>query len=316
MAKARNVRIEGASADQDALLREIAGGLGNTRIEHVRLEPFDRIAWEDHEEFGTAPSPDEIELNRGVAVVLASPERPDLRTSWEFTLLGRAFCELSAQLGLTRVVWVQDGQSGSAVGVPDVEPPETPARDAIEVTVQVAAGLTGALLDRLEILEPLGPAPVMTLAVAEPHAFLRHGLAAFVELSGHGDGRYFGSFVRVLDGELEPVWEAGHYRYGGMSGGRADVACCAPRGWGMIDDPGPPPCRVTARTWADANAAFRRNLDATTGRPLAEWLALLDSEGLATASDRFHRLRSEHGLGDAHAAAIVDATERPPAHEE
>jgi hypothetical protein len=45
-------------------------------------------------------------------------------------------------------------------------------------------------------------APAVTLAVAEPHAFLRHGLGAYLELAA--DERYVGSYVGV-DGELEPV---------------------------------------------------------------------------------------------------------------
>jgi hypothetical protein len=306
------VRIEGASRDQEALLREILAGLGGSAIEHVRLEPFDRIGWEEYEEFGIEPSPEEIERNQGAAVVLEKPEEPDLRARWEHTLLGKAFCELSEQLGLPRVVWIQDADAGSAVGVSDVEVPEAPSRDEIEVAVQGAAARTGAIVDRLEILEPMGPAPAVRLAVAEPHAFLRHGLGGFLELMGHGDGRYFGSFVQVSDGELDSVWESGHHRYGGMSRVRPDVECCDPYYRGTLDSPSPPRCPVVARTWDDAYAAFRRNLTATTGRPLEEWLELLSAKQLSNASDRFFWLRQEHGLSDGNAAAIVDAAERAP----
>jgi hypothetical protein len=312
MADARNVRIESASRKQETLLREILAGLGETAIAHVRLEPFDRIAWDEYEELGVEPPPEEVERNQGVALVLVEPAHPDLRTHWELTLAGHAFCQLSADLGLTRVVWIEDGQAGSAIDVPDVDPRQTLTREEIECTVQGAAARAGAILDRFEILEPHELAVAVTLAVPEPHAFLRHGLGAFLELVGHGHGRYFGSFVRIVDGAVEPVWESGHYRYGGMSRQRADVACCAPYRGGFLDDPGPPPCPVTARTWAEAFAAFRDNLGPSTGRRLDEWLDLLAAAGLETPSDRYDFLRRRHGLGEASVVAIVDVAERAP----
>jgi hypothetical protein len=116
------------------------------------------------------------------------------------------------------------------------------------------------------------------------------------------------AWVSATDGghSLKRTLRSGTARGWGAGGRRADVACCA--AWrGALLDPGPPPCEATPRTLEDLLAAFRANLAATTGRSLDGWLDVLSRERLASAGDRLAWLRSEHGLGDATAAAIAGA---------
>ena len=263
-------QIAGASPQQRALLEEILGGLPGTRIRRLRVEP----------EYDLEPERDENDnplgdwdptTPLGDSLRLVEPEHPDLRTQWELEMVGAAFHRGSAESGLTRVVAVRSRNGGPYFWDGDGSAERSVlTREEEDARVQSAAATTGALLDRLEFLEPGGLAVAVTLAVPEPHGFLRHGLAAFNHLSGQHNGARDGSYLEVVDGTSEPVYQLGCRGSGCMSSSRADVACCAPGGLGRaLEDPGPPPCLFPFRTWEDMWVAFRRDLARTTGRDLA-----------------------------------------------
>jgi predicted transport protein len=56
-------------------------------------------------------------------------------------------------------------------------------------------------------------------------------------------------------------------------------------------------------------AAIASNLPAKTGKSLAEWSRLVETEGPATSKERMEWLKSEHGLGRDTAMSIVEITE-------
>lgn len=303
-------QIAGASPQQRALLEKILGGLPGTQIRRLRVEPeYDLEPERDAD--NNPPADWDPTTPLGDSLRLMEPAHPDLRTQWELEMVGAAFHRSSAKSGLTRIVAVSSQNGGPYFWDEDRSVERSGlTREEEDAQVQSAAATTGAVLDRVEFLEPEGLAVAVTLAVPEPHGFLRHGLAAFSHLSGEHDGARDGSNLEVVDGTSKAAYQRGCRDSGCASSSRADVACCAPRGFGRgIMDPGPPPCPFPSRTWEDMWDAFRRDLAGTTGRDLAGWLELMGPERLETRWDRLLWLKREHGLGQARAYAIATADE-------
>jgi hypothetical protein len=283
------VLVEGGSAAQQEVLELVFDGMPRTLIEAVRVSRYELG------EGATGPVGHELHVTR--------PAVEDLRLHWEALLAGRAFRELAAERGLPPVVWVETTGSGWTLDF-DAAQAHRPARQEVEEAVVGAAAATGALLDRIDFFEPRRIAVAVTLAVPEPHGYLRHGLRAFIELGLVWDQARNDSFVEVLDGGPEPAFRTG----GGGTSVRADLRCCSPFHRGTIFGPSPPDCRVTPRTQAEMLAAFVSRLGETTGRSLDEWLALLLAVKLATPTDRLLWLKREHDLSEAEALAIVSSS--------
>jgi hypothetical protein len=298
--------VRGASPEQREILREILAGLPDTTISVLRVEPEYDLEPERDENDNPPPDWDPTR-SLGDALRLLEPEWPDFRTQWELELVGAAFHRLSRERGLPAVVAVHSAQSGHYHWDGEDDAPKKLDRKEVDWQIRSAASTTGALLDRVELLEPGGLAVAVSLAVPEAHGFLRHGLDAFVALSGLTDGALAGSFVRLEDGEPEPVVELYGRRGMGAQRSRRDVQCCVSHGFGGLTDPGPPPCPFPSRTWDDMFDAFRSNLPTTTGRDLREWRAMVASEGRENSWDQLTWLEREHGLGHAEAYAIATA---------
>ncbi len=58
-------------------------------------------------------------------------------------------------------------------------------------------------------------------------------------------------------------------------------------------------------TPAEQEATMVANLEANTGRTLAEWVEIVSASGLAKHSERVALLKSEHGLGHGYANLVV-----------
>lgn len=87
---------------------EILDGLGETRIELLRLEDW-VDDFEEHASLGLVPTPEEIDASRGTCVRLVEPEPADLRVEWETRLAATALDDRSEAEGLEPVVWLQLG---------------------------------------------------------------------------------------------------------------------------------------------------------------------------------------------------------------
>lgn len=300
-------RIEGASAEQREILEEILAGLPKTRMRELRVKPEYDLEPERDEHNNPPPDWDPT-IPLGDALWLVEPPHPDLRTEWELEMVGAAFHRASAEAGLAPVVAALSQNGGPYFWAGDTSPNGAlPSRDEENARIQEAAAATGALLDRVEFFEPGSLAVAVTLAVPEPHGFLRHGLAAFKHLSGQHDHTRAGSFLTLVDGTSDPVYQIACRGSGCASGARRDVECCAPRGLGRgLFDPGPPPCPFPSRTWDDMYEAFRRDLSRATGHDLGEWRRLLTAAGLETDLDEVRWLE-ERGLGRVQAWAVVAA---------
>ena len=236
------VAIEGASPEQDALLRELLGEL-TLQPRRLAIEPWDPVDWDELASLGIERGDPAHAVPTGIALRLVEPTELSIRDEWELELLGNAFRDASARLGMPEVQCL--GHASASASIREFERPEepAPAPDSVEERVRRAAALTAASVQELELLQPEGLACAVVLVVAEPHGFLRYGLRAFVELSGHFDRSRRGSYLEVRDGGPEPAWITAYAQGLGMGHARGDVTCCDPfyRGGG-IEDPGPPPC--------------------------------------------------------------------------
>lgn len=300
------IEIEGASPEQRAILEALLAGLPSTQMGRLRVEPEYDLEPE-RDEHDNPPADWDPTTPLGDALRLLDPPRPDVRSQWELELVGMAFHRASAKSGLTPVVAASSQNGGPYFWEDTRSEGPTPDRRDVQGRIQAAAAATGALLDRVEFLQPGGLAVAVTLAVPEAHGFLRHGLTAFNQLSSE-QGGLAGTYLEVVDGSSEPVYVLACRDFGCMSSSRADVACCAPRGLGRgIMDPGPPPCPFPSRTWEDMYEALRRDLPRTTGKDQEAWRKEAAARGLSTRSDRIRWLQREGlGLAQAYAIAAVD----------
>jgi hypothetical protein len=117
--------------------------------------------------------------------------------------------------------------------------------DAVIEKVTKAAGASGAELARLEILQPYGLAPAVTLRVADPADFLHERLSGFLQDLDDRWERWEGTRIEVVDDRGRVVWRtAGSSRLSMGSGWTApDLEGCWAHGLGTLGY-APPPCPV------------------------------------------------------------------------
>jgi len=232
-------KIIGATPKQEAILREIIEGLAPTIVEEVRVGPAGH-PW-------TPYKPNSVV----VAVKYAAPAERG-RGEWEAALLGSAFATRSRALGLQPVAAYESPTGGSALDGPEEPEPETRreiSREELADAVSDAAHASGADILELRSVQPMNPAVVLTLRVAEPAAFLRHRAEPFLEsLPGSSEWGFDGLYVRVVDTEGRFVWlfatMNGDAVSGSQLGVRPDLRGCdpIPRIGVSPHDPEPPPC--------------------------------------------------------------------------
>ena len=171
------VAIEGASPEQDALLRKLLGEL-TLQPHRLAIEPWDPVGWDELASLGVERGDRAYAEPTGVALYLLEPTELSIREEWELELLGSAFRDASARLGLPEVQCV--GHANASASIRSVERLEEPAPtpDSAEEQVRRAALLTTAHVEELDLLQPDGLACAVVLAVAEPHGHTRRATAS------------------------------------------------------------------------------------------------------------------------------------------
>lgn len=160
LAAPRTPAVTGGTATERALLRRIAAGQRTSQI--VRLEL-------SHVHGGM----------KLTATLAGSPTaaRGDTLGDWETWIVGGAFRDRSAALGLPRVVLVgNQNESGSATGGPDLPHRGPGGLAAFRRRVAAAAAGPGARLIAVRVGDPDGYTAIVALEVSDPAAFLRHRL--------------------------------------------------------------------------------------------------------------------------------------------
>ncbi len=218
--------ITGATAEQEAMLREILAGLPGDHLDRIAVEM-------PAAEWGAASG--------DVALRVDYPEAVRGRGNWEGGLVVGAFHDLSEERGLPRVVALLSPQVG--VGLdrmrrPGLHPSHERDSVVLEAIIRRAAGIE---LEKLEILKPYGYAAATRIRPAEPHGFLRHRLTFFLHGTTHHMGLWDGLYLEVVDAGAEPIYFTGVSR--GIGGGtyvRPDFACCVRQRGPRLAHPAPP----------------------------------------------------------------------------
>jgi hypothetical protein len=233
-------KIVGTTPRQEAVLREILGGLGETVIEEIRVTQAGD-GW-------TSFRPHSVVVHLKTA---KTDERD--RAGWEATLVAEAFEARSRELQLQPVAAYETASEGVALDGPEEPEPddrEPVARKEIGSAIVSGAKASGAEIVTLRIGQPRHVAAAVTLRVDDPASFLKHRLHTFLEaVPSPLTRRYDGLYVLVNDRKGKYVWlsaeTVGESISSGTAGARPDLEACYPteRIGGPGDKP-PPPCPV------------------------------------------------------------------------
>jgi hypothetical protein len=232
--------ISGGTAAQRALLRGIARAQGTTQIVRLTISPVGRL-WKPNR-------PEDVQLT----ATLAGPRgrgHDNPLGEWETWMVGGAFRDRSAVLGLPRVLVIGDDE-GAQRATGGADPRRRPASGlaAFRRRVTAIAARSGARLVAVRVGDPDGYTAIVALQVADPVAFLRRGLGALNARLGslHADGTFIVVYEpsgRTLDSE------GGSLRLSSGLGGPADprYASCIPNRMSGLSIAPPPPCPTSWR---------------------------------------------------------------------
>jgi hypothetical protein len=219
-------RIEGASPKQAAVLQEILGGIGRTRVAQIRVAKAEK---------DMAGPVDAVQLIFDVPA-------EDRVADWHMELIAKAFGKRSRELGLPPIVFYSGAHGGSALsedaGLPDDEVTLAEARE-VAMRIREAAARHDVKVRRLELIRPRRFAFVLELEVDDPAEFLVRGYEEVVKPLDELDiRRYDGRSIEVVDGHGNFVLGSG-----GWFSVRRDLEGCAPVITGFDTDPPPCPAR-------------------------------------------------------------------------
>jgi len=260
---AHSPAIRGGSLAERRLLARIVRATGPTQLRALEIAP------PTHDWHPLRPG--DVELD--VSEAPASYGRDNMLGDWEAWLVGGAFRDRSAALGLPRVVVVMYGADGGRV-VDGSNPPPASASGlaAFRSRVRTIASGPGARVVRIRAGVPDGYSAAVALQVADPVWFLRHRVsklqASLDRLGSDGiflalyeaDGRplYVAGGSRRLDSGLGWIPDA---RYGSCvqmgTGGPMTLVPPLPCPSGWRPPPSTPPKRPVVHGWVSAGWAER-----------------------------------------------------------
>lgn len=169
--------IDGATAEQPALLEELLAGMPSTRLEAFRIEPWDPMDWDKLASLGIASRDPRFAEPTGVALVVTRPVDVGVRGECENELLALAFRDRSANAGLPSVLAAGHPHARGSL---EWSQSKTPLRDGdplrIEAALREAVDAADARVALFEILRVAGHALAATIEVDEPHSFVRYRL--------------------------------------------------------------------------------------------------------------------------------------------
>jgi hypothetical protein len=195
---AHDPAIRGGSQAERRLLARIVRGMRPTQIRTLRIVPATKD-WHPIR-------PGDVELVASEAPVPHGHENS--LGEWEAWLVGGAFRDRSAALGLPRVVVVAYG-SGAGRVTGGSDPPPAPARGlaAFRRRVLTIASSTGARVVDVRAGRPDGYSAAVSLQVASPVRFLRHRLSQ-LQLRLHRLGSD-GTFIALYEAGGRPLYVEG-----------------------------------------------------------------------------------------------------------
>jgi hypothetical protein len=210
--QAERVAISGGTAAQRALLKQIVA-----RLHPVALASLTISAVTDK---GAKPRPGDVQLAATRRTGLGS--RGESRAGWEAWMIGGAFRDRSAALGLPRLLWLSEPDGGERIQPPFARGvrPFSGSLAALRAAAQQAVASAGRVI-AIRVGDPLGGTVDVTLQTNRPIWFLRHGVDTVEaalrkqELDGalidayERDGKHLGTwgYSNRLSSGLAGVWD-------------------------------------------------------------------------------------------------------------
>jgi hypothetical protein len=229
LAPGRVPRIVGGTAAERTLVRQIVRAQATTQILQLTI----------------VPATGGVGL-RATLAGTARRVRNDILGDWETWIVGGAFRDRSAALGLRRVVLIgNQNESGRATGGRDLPRRPPAGLAAFRRRVAAVAG-PGARVVAVRVGDPDGYSAIVVLRVTDPASFLRHRLRGLeLRLAGL---RADGTFLVVDERNGRVLYsEGGSERLSSGVAGPADrrYRGCIPNQMTGLAMASPPPCPAT-----------------------------------------------------------------------
>jgi hypothetical protein len=254
------VAISGGTPAQRSVLRQIVAKMRPTQIRTLTIGPVP-ADWKP-------TSADQVQLTAGLPG--DGPGHENSRGEWEAWMIGGAFRDRSAALGLPRLLVLSDPESSQRVSPPTGKqqgPPAPIDAAALRASVQRATGASGRVL-AVRLGDPLGATADVTIQTDRPVSFLRSGLGRLeTALRAAGlDGGFIDAYERSGKHLSSDGWSD---RLSSGMGGTWDrrYETCVSQGLGGPMTMAPPlPCPSDKRPAADAPKRPPRVLGYATGQ--------------------------------------------------
>jgi hypothetical protein len=212
--------VEGGSARQRRLLRQVVGGMQKTTLKRIEFVEVDGARKGDA---------------RGVAITFTTVPGPSVRRQWEEWIVTGAFSRSLDATGLPAEVQAT-GREGSFTALPKLrgQPDPRPLSRRQEATVvrglRDAVTRSGGDVVRLEVHRPYGVAVALTLTAENPARFLKTNFRTLLTRVGVHRQRLEGIYLAVLDEERKLALEWGSWtrNRAGAYWVRRDLANCSP----------------------------------------------------------------------------------------
>jgi hypothetical protein len=198
-----DLRISGATPRERALMRQVVASVQPTAIDSIRFRKPPR-KWK--------PIPrHSVLLDLGSS---SSAVPVDAFTTWQAWLIIGVYRDRAAKAHLRRVAFYSLARLGGEESRLDRSSQSPPPRAkpgqaaSIEAALREAVVASGATVDEVKVLTPLGVAPSVTLRFADPAQYLKNHFDTFVTAL-HKIGPTEGVFLAGVDTDGNPVFTFG-----------------------------------------------------------------------------------------------------------
>ena len=235
LAGPRSPQITGGTPAQRTLLRQVVRAQATSQIVKLTIAPANP-SWRPER-------PGDVQLTAELAGA-GKRARDNTLGDWETWMVGGAFRDRSAALGLPRVIVIGDNE-GAERATGGAHPARRPTSGlrGFRRRVAAVAARSGARIIAVRVGDPDGYSAIVALQVADPVWFLRHGLGRLnLRLQGlHADGTFIVLYERS---GRELYSEGGSQRLSSGLGGPADprYGSCIPNQMTGLSPAPPLPC--------------------------------------------------------------------------
>jgi hypothetical protein len=224
------VKIIGASPQQQVVLEKIVGGIPQNRLRRVEV----RSAPPDWKPFPAGS----VELS------LTARAPRSVWSLWQEDLVAGAFHDLSLAMQLPFVVAYSTANASSRLAGTDPHPPDVAPNEvrALKFRLRREVARGGAKTQAINVVHPYGFALSVTVRTRRPAHYLKYQLRTLLGVLPRGS-RLDGTLFAIQDPSGAPVYTLGSSSRAGSSTSwiRRDLAGCDP----FWRSPGPshrPPC--------------------------------------------------------------------------